>query len=100
LVVHAPSIVAWIIRFLAETGMRQEEVRGLERSLVSIRRREVRLTRTRTSSPRMVPLSDAAIGTPVGTPRHIASPYVFRHNDGRRYTCFAGRFRQIVRIEP
>jgi integrase len=70
-----------IILFLAETGMRQEEVCSLEWSQVSIQRREVRLTKT--SSPRVVPLSDAAIGTLVGTHRHITSPYVFRHHDGK-----------------
>lgn len=86
-----------IIRFLAETGMRQEEVCGLEWSQVSIQRREVRLTKTKTSSPRVVPLSDAAIGTLVGTPRHITSPYVFWHDDGVRYTCFANSFALVAR---
>jgi integrase/recombinase XerD len=33
----------------------------------------------------------------VGTPRHITAPSVFWHDDGSRYTCFAGRFRQIAR---
>jgi integrase len=63
LIAHAPPMSGRIIRFLAETGMRQEEVCGLEWSQVSIQRREVRLTKTKTSSPRVVPLSDAAIGT-------------------------------------
>src|ERR1700677_1379233 len=86
-----------IIRFLAETGMRQEEVCGLEWSQVSIQRREVRLTKTKTSSPRVVPLSDAAVGTLVGTPRHITSPYVYWHGDGHRYTCFANSFALVAR---
>src|SRR5690242_2014379 len=86
-----------IIRFLAETGMRQEEVCGLESSQVSIQRREVRLTKTKTSNPRVVPLSDEAVGTLVRTPRHMTSPYVFWHGDGVRYTCFAGRFRKFAR---
>jgi site-specific recombinase XerC len=77
--------------------MRQEEVCSLEWSQVSIQRREVRLTKTKTSNPRVVPLSDAALGTLVGTPRHITAPSVFWHDDGSRYTCFAGRFRQIAR---
>jgi integrase len=45
----------------------------------------------------VVPLSDPAIGTLVGTPRHITSGYVFWHGDGVRYTCFAGRFRKFAR---
>jgi integrase/recombinase XerD len=60
LVAHASPMTGRIIRFLAETGMRQEEVCGLEWSQASIQRREVRLTKTKTSSPRVVPLSDAA----------------------------------------
>lgn len=72
-----------MIRFLAETGMRQKKVCGLEWSQLSIQRREVRLTKTKTSSPRIVPLSDVAVGTLVVTPRHITSPYVFWHHYGR-----------------
>jgi integrase len=82
-----------IIRFLAETGMRQEEVCGLEWSQVSIQRREIRLIKTKTSSPRVAPLSDIAIGTP----RHATSPYVFWHAYGIRYTCFANNFARIAR---
>ena len=97
LVAKAPPMTGRIIRFLAETGMRQEEVCGLEWSQVSIQRREVRLTKTKTSSPRVVPLSDAAIGTLVGTPRHITSPYVFWHHDGKRHSTFANSFALIAR---
>jgi integrase/recombinase XerD len=69
LVANASAMTGRIIRFLAETGLRQEETCGLEWSQVSIPRREVRLTKTKTSSPRVVPLSDLAIGTLVGTSR-------------------------------
>ncbi len=86
-----------IIRFLAETGMRQEEVCSLEWSQVSIPRREVKLTKTKTSSPRVVPLSDTAIGTLVGTPRHMTSPYVFWRGNGQRYTNFANSFALVAR---
>jgi integrase len=86
-----------MIRFLSETGMRQEEVCSLEWSQVSVERREVRLTKTKTSSPRVVPLGDAAIGTLVGTPRHITSPYVFWRGDGQRYTNFANSFALVAR---
>ena len=50
--------------------MRQEEVCGLEWSQVSIQRREVRLTKTKTSSPRVVPLSDSGRHTGRHTPAH------------------------------
>ena len=75
--------------------MYQDEVCGLKWSQVSIQRREVRLTTTNTSSPRVVPLSDTTLGTLVGTPRHITSPYVFWHGAGHRYTYCAERFRQM-----
>jgi integrase/recombinase XerD len=97
LIANAPPMAGRIIRFLAETGMRQEEVCGLEWSQVSIQRREIRLTKTKTSSPRVVPLSDAAIGTLVGTPRHITSAYVFWHHDGKRHSTFASSFALIAR---
>jgi integrase/recombinase XerD len=97
LVANAPVMAGRVIRFLAETGMRQEEVCGLEWSQVSIQRREIRLTKTKTSSPRVVPLSDAAIGTIVGTPRHFTSPYVVWHHDGKRHSTFANSFVLIAR---
>jgi integrase len=71
LVAYASPMAGRIIRFLAETGMRLEEVCSMEWSQVSILRREVRLIKTKSSGPRVVPLSDAAIGTLVGTPRQI-----------------------------
>ena len=55
------------------------------------------MTKTKTSSPRVVPLSDTAIGTLVGTPRHITSPYVFWHHDGKRHSTYANSFAQIAR---
>jgi len=97
LVGHTAAMTGRIIRLLAETGMRQEEVCGLEWSQVSIQRREIRLTKTKTSSPRTVPLSDLALSTLVGTPRHIISPTVFWHDDGQRYSTFANIFAVIAR---
>jgi integrase len=96
LVAHAPVMGARIIRLLAQTGMRLDEVCSLEWSQVSIPRREVRLTKTKTSSPRVVPLSDAALGTILGTPRHPTSAFVFWHSDGERHTSFSGTFRKIA----
>ena len=65
-----------VIRFLAETGMRQDEACSLEWSQVSIDRREVRLTKTKTSSPRVLPLNAAARSTITGSPRHPPSNFV------------------------
>ena len=89
--------VGRIIRFLAATGMHQEEAVSLEWSQVSMERREIRLTKTKTSSPRVVPLSDEALAVLTGTPRHITRHYVFWNGDGRRYTHFASQYRNIAR---
>ena len=96
LVAHASPMAGRIIRFLAQTGMRMDEACSLEWSQVSVPRREVRLTKTKTSSPRVVPLSDDALGTILGTPRHPTSPFVFWRGDGERYTNFSGAFRKIA----
>ncbi|HYZ22729.1 MAG TPA: tyrosine-type recombinase/integrase, partial [Rhodopila sp.] len=43
------------------------------------------------------PLTDRALSTLVGTPRHITAPHVFWHDDGQRYTIFANIFARIAR---
>jgi len=96
LVSHASLMTGRIIRLLSQTGMRQEEACGLEWGQVSVQRREIRLTKTKTSNPRGVPLSDAALGTLTGTPRHMIAPWVFWHREGQRYANFAGVFRKIA----
>lgn len=97
LVASGSPMVGRIIRFLAETGMRLEEVCSLEWAQVSMERREVRLTKTKTSNPRVVPLSDGALGTLAGTPSHASSPAVFWHGGGDRYTNFSGIFRKVAK---
>lgn len=96
LVARAPPMAGRIIRLLSQTGMRLDEVCSMEWSQVSIPRREIRLTKTKTSSPRVVPLSDEALGTLLGTPRHVTSSFVFWRGDGDRYTTFSGTFRKIA----
>lgn len=97
LVRHAPPMMGRAIRFLAETGMRMEEAISLEWSQVSLHRREVRLTKTKTSSPRVVPLGQAAYETLAQTPRHPTSNFVFWHGNGDRYRRFSGHFRRLAR---
>jgi integrase len=97
LVAQASPMLGRLIIFLAQTGMRQEEACSLEWGQVSLTRREVRLTKTKTSAPRVVPLSDAALGTLLRTPRHLTSAYVFWRGGGERHTQFANRYRQIAR---
>ena len=93
----SPPMVARIIAFAAQTGMRQEEICSLEWHQVDLDRREIRLTKTKTSSPRNVPLSDSALDTIMGTPRHIRSQVVFWHGDGQRYLGMARRYIAIAK---
>lgn len=87
-----------IIRFLAATGMRQEEVCALEWGQVSLDRREVLLIRTKTNSPRVVPLGSDAMNVLAEVPRHSTSAFVFWHGDeGHRYTRFASIFVLVAR---
>lgn len=96
LVAVAPPMAARIIRLLSQTGMRLDEACSLEWGQVSLTRREIRLTKTKTSSPRTVPLSVDAIGTLAGTPRHITSPLVFWNGNGQRFTHFSATFHKLA----
>lgn len=80
-----------LVRFLAQTGMREEEAASLEWPQVDLKRGEVQLIKTKTNRPRVVPLSEAARGTLEGTERHIESKVVFWHGEGQRYRNVASR---------
>jgi len=82
-----------------ETGMRLEELLSLKWEQVDLERREVRLVRTKTNRPRVVPLSTravavlAATGGPLG-----ASTYVFINSaTGDRYRKIRRAFRTACR---
>ncbi len=66
-----------IIEIAALTGMRTEEILSLTWLQIDLDRREVTLIRTKTNTPRVVPLSSDAVATFVTTPRHITSKWVF-----------------------
>lgn len=96
LIARAPPMMGRVIRFLAETGVRTEEALSLEWGQVALPRREIRLIKTKTSSPRVVPLSDAALETLTSTPRHVTSKFVFWHGDGERFRQFSGHFYRLA----
>lgn len=52
-----------ILVLAVETGLRKEELLGLTLPSIDLRRREVRLTVTKTGRPRQVPLSPRALQT-------------------------------------
>jgi integrase/recombinase XerD len=94
-------------RALLQSGMREEEAASLEHSQVTPGR-GIELLRTKTNSPRMVPLDDKLL-KPLGstirsTVRSLQTAYVFWHpskdRDGKpaadRYHNVASRFGRII----
>lgn len=82
----APEHLKPILVLAVETGLRKEELLGLTLPSIDLRRRELRLTVTKTSRPRQVPLSPRALETikellERSRPR---SPYLFCKSDGSR----------------
>lgn len=57
---HSNPMLRWIVAIAIETGMRLSEIVTLTRDQVELARRIVRLTDTKNSSPRTVPLTVAA----------------------------------------
>lgn len=90
--------LACLIRAAQYTGMRQNELAGLERREIDYRRQAVMLTETKTNKPRSVPLDERAVGTFVGTPPHLKSNVVFWHGaKGKPYQEVSSRFNSLVR---
>jgi integrase/recombinase XerD len=88
LIAHAADYLKLPIIFAIETGLRLEEQVTLEWRDVNLERREITLTRTKTNSPRTVPLTDRAADVLRQQRRHWTSPYVFWKADGSRYSRF------------
>ena len=88
-----PGNLARLVRFAQYTGMRQEEIASLERS--QVRGSVVDLTKTKTDSPRSIPLDERGVGTLAGTVPALHSSVVFHHG-GERYRNVASRFRGYV----
>ena len=83
----ASSSLKPVLVLAVETGMRKEELLSLRLEQIDLRRREVHLEITKTSSPRRVPLSVTAVDTirdlleRRGRP---TSPFLFCKTDGAR----------------
>ena len=93
----APGNLGSLIRFARDTGMRLEEIGGLERRQVRLEARAVDLWQTKSNRPRTVPLNERAAGTIVGTPAHLHSRWVFWHHDGERYNHISRQFNLLVK---
>lgn len=77
LVRHLSPMLGRLVRLLERTGMRLEEAGGLQWSNVDLRRKTITLTETKAGKVRVIPLTEAAVGTLSGTPRRLGCPYVF-----------------------
>lgn len=89
-----------IIILALETGMRQAEIMNLRWDQhVDLDRREVSLDAedTKTSEPRVIPLSDRALATLKAQKRHARRPYVFWHGDGLLYLTFRNWWYAVIR---
>ncbi len=58
---HSNPMMGWIVRIALETGMRWSEILSLHKSQVDIKRRIVRLLKTKNTQPRTVPLTLRAV---------------------------------------
>lgn len=86
---------ARIIDLAVETGMRPVEMRQLEWRHVDLPRRELHVVESKSGRPRVVPLSDLAVRTLSGTPRHPISPFVLWHDDGQPFTTFRNWWEEV-----
>lgn len=82
---HCAAHVKPLVIVAKETGLRMEELLSLEWSQVDLKGREIRLSKTKTDMPRVVPLSLEASAQISAQPRRLRCPYVFTDGTGNRY---------------
>jgi integrase/recombinase XerD len=80
-----------------ETGMRQEEVAGLEHDRIDRRRMAVTLEETKGNAVRAVSLSAKAVEIIDRQPRHFKSKWVFWTGNGERFKNVDSSFYALVK---
>ena len=70
-------MLAPVVRFAIETGMRMGEILALEWRYVDMAQRVATLPDTKTGDARQVPLSSAAVAAISSLPRHLKNGRVF-----------------------
>lgn len=97
---HAPAQMRPIIRLLDATGMREAEAVTLERADVDWGQQLIRLSRTKTSRPRVLrwvtPGGDAGPILTAAVPR-LRVPTLFPNRDDEPYRNFSSNFGKAVR---
>lgn len=89
-----PTGFGRVVRFLSQTGMRQQEAVTLRRSQLRPATKEIHLAKTK-SRPRVITIDGTAWGTLNAAPLHLAHDYVFASEKGGPFANFASRFVQI-----
>ena len=98
LIAACPNIMLRaIVQVLVGTGMRLEEVGGLERRNLDLTRKAITLDRTKTSRPRAVPMSAQIVGTLQALPVNLKCRWVFWHDDGERYVNLSSQLARITK---
>lgn len=80
-----------------ETGMRQEEVAGLERDRIGRKRMSASLEDTKGNVVREVPLTAKALEIIDRQPPHFRAKWVFWHDNGERYSNVDSSFYALVK---
>jgi integrase len=81
----APTLLADMMVFDVETGLRVSELVFLKWVEIDLTRKEACPSETKSGKARQVPLSGRALAILASQNRHIKSPYVFHHSDGKPY---------------
>jgi integrase len=92
----APALLGDMMTFDVETGLRVSELVFLKWSEIDLSKQEVTPSNTKSGHARQVPLSDRALAILSAQIRHIKSPYVFHHQDGKPYRNAPRAFSELA----
>jgi integrase/recombinase XerD len=93
----SPVVLADMIDFANETGMRQDEIVQLERRSIEEAREEATLHRTKRKKVRTVNFSEAAMKILSRQPRCPSTDLVFWQGEGRPISWVSSRFGAVAR---
>lgn len=81
-----------------DSGMRDQEIMGLTWDRIDFKNGTIRTgTVTKNGKERFAPLAQRSAQALARHPRHIKSPFVFAHDDGKRYGRMVKAFRTAVK---
>lgn len=80
-----------------ETGLRDQELMSLRWDQIDFKNGTIRLTKTKSGKERFAPLAHKSAQLLERRPRHISSPFVFYHPDGKRYGRMTKAFQTAIK---